>query len=602
MGVPGPFPLVCGYAKHMAREVRARTARPQAPSPERAAPAAGPLQTVVARATTAVDRSLIDLQRLIGNRAATELLAGPAYPARPRLQRKPTQANMVALTSAMSGQEVVAEDDLLAKLRFLQGVLGGYLALDPDEQDGEAGMEVLGPINDVAHECEDLLVKLREARGDNSATSGLGAAKKACEQLVRESGNEQKRLKRELEGKRYTSQVEPATLAALSERRAKYLTITPRPGTEEAEATGGSGYPQDLPPERRHALALPPTSREQGPFSQIAVQGQASPNVLDVLAVAGNHGGVERLFEQSAQGGFAFSKTYWRDSVIGPLVQKGVQARMIVLDACLTASMIDVFKPLCAPGGKIICSMYSINASLMTPEVWATVTGVGATNVSAVVTQEGQKMAGRASEFTAEGLADTIRLGAPDDVEALLKQEPTIAPLISQLRYLPKMISALEDAVRQPAQKETIADEVLDITSKVPAPDEPEVVLAAMLGSAILAGDFAKAQSLLEARLRDVVGVQDQQLAELVVAFRPAVTEQIKLSDAAKAPSHLAVYDQATNTLRYDEMYDQPNASARIQHSTGAESAKEVRQLRGVLARIANEVKSQPVPASDLFL
>ncbi|HTW99871.1 MAG TPA: hypothetical protein VMD59_13900 [Acidimicrobiales bacterium] len=545
-------------------------------------------------------RALPEMQGLCGNRAAARLAASSTV----RVQRKPTDQHLQALGAAMAAPQVAGAADLMDKLTFLQNVTVGYLSLPATDQDGEEGLDVLSAITTSAREAEAKLIALRAAAADTTSNSGFGVAKAACITLAREAGNHLASIKMRLKGERYTQQVEPATLAALGERRAKYLMITPRPGTREAEATGGSGYPESLPPEQSHTLALPETSRQHGAFSRIAVQGQAAPNVLDVLAVAGNHGGVEALFEQTGAHGLAFSKTYWRDSVVAPLVQKGVQARMIVLDACLTASMVDIFVPLCAPGGKIICSMYSINAKLMTPQVWEQITGADAPRAPAVVTEAAQQMAGRAAELTAEGLADTIRMGSPEDVEALLRQEPTIADLISQMRYLPRIVSALADAAANAAGRARHVDDLLAITQQRPEPGEAEVLLAARVASALGANDptaLASAQAILEEHLAGLLGVRDKQLAELSGLLRPRLTERLQASEAARAPSHLAVYDQATNTLRYDRVYDEPTAPKRIGHSTGTESEREVRQLRGVLNRMVGTMHKQAVSASQLF-
>src|SRR5664279_3139173 len=119
--------------------------------------------------------------------------------------------------------------------------------------------------------------------------------------------------------------------------------ITPRPGTREALGAGQL-YPDTVSAADRMQLALPAGKTGAAPFTNLTLTG-ARPPVLDVLAIGGGHGGVNATFEPDNLQEAAFSKDYWKQTVVAPLVAKGVKADLIVLDACLTASMIDAFAP-----------------------------------------------------------------------------------------------------------------------------------------------------------------------------------------------------------------------------------------------------------------
>src|SRR5664280_3008325 len=85
-------------------------------------------------------------------------------------------------------------------------------------------------------------------------------------------------------------------------------------------------------------------------------------------------------------------------SAFTPLAAKGVKADLIVLDACLTASMIDAFAPLCPARRKSIASMYSINQKVMTPEIWAEVLGKASVERPAIIERRAQEVVRNADQ------------------------------------------------------------------------------------------------------------------------------------------------------------------------------------------------------------
>ena len=59
------------------------------------------------------------------------------------------------------------------------------------------------------------------------------------------------------------------------------------------------------------------------------------------------------------------------DNLVEPLIASGVRAHLIVLDFCVSASLLATFAPLVVPGGRILASLYSIAEVVFTTELWA---------------------------------------------------------------------------------------------------------------------------------------------------------------------------------------------------------------------------------------
>ena len=294
-------------------------------------------------------------------------------------------------------------------------------------------------ISTDAERVEGIALNMREDRADKTTTSALAQVRRFSEQLKRDAVRAIAALGAppDTKGPRYRNETEPTTVNALTGGTMKHLLITPRPGTEEAEG-GGQQYPENVSKDREMVLALPPKASQQAPFTGINMNG-AKPPVLDVLAVGGGHGGVKALFDQETFGNF--NAKYWQDEVVDPLVACGVTAKLIVLDACLTASMFDVFAPLLAPKGRIIGSMYSINGRILTPEVWQEIFEAEdrGEDVTPIVERSGRELASKSALEAANTMASSMRSMRPDELVELLTREPGLTPIVSKLRYLSRI-------------------------------------------------------------------------------------------------------------------------------------------------------------------
>lgn len=230
-------------------------------------------------------------------------------------------------------------------------------------------------------------------------------------------------------------QVENPAIAALRSGLAHHLMIS-----SDSLAIGpGGDYPAsyhaanmalkvmltDNRPALRKALTLPP----------------AAPLVdrsLDLLVINQGHGGI---------GNFAnWTSDQLRQNLVKPLVDSGVRANIIVLDFCLSASLLDCFMELCAPNGVIISNVYSITAVVMSTEVWGTIqTALTQRNVPAI--RDAIMTRARALSADLTGLAnlETVRQWSEDETARHLQVNPFDIDPISIIRYLPDIASALSD-------------------------------------------------------------------------------------------------------------------------------------------------------------
>ena len=87
---------------------------------------------------------------------------------------------------------------------------------------------------------------------------------------------------------------------------------------------------------------------------------------VDLLVISGGHGGPGLMFQEDAPSTAAFSEEWW-STTVAQMISLGITAKVIILDACYSASMIDAFKPL----GGIVVGFIPMGASpTITPEMW----------------------------------------------------------------------------------------------------------------------------------------------------------------------------------------------------------------------------------------
>jgi hypothetical protein len=590
--------------REQARETPSATASTRTASPPIARPprrdALDPALVDRLAAPTASPRLRTALSAVAA--AAGKIRRSPAAQARIAgrdvIRRKPTADQVFEAANCQTNADLAPYPAIKALLVTLTEV--GLEYVMSQDQDSPAALPVIARLRQAAAAAEDALTRKREELGqENDTTTGLYLARKAANKLSVEATNHWKTINRQKKGEDYANTIEASTLGALGSGTAKYLMITPRPGTTQAEGSGEAQYPETVPLAQQHTLALPAHDKGASPFKSVNITGNAPP-VLDIIAVGGSHGGVERLFEQTNH--LAFSKDFWWMNVVKPLVDKGITAHYVVLDACLTASFVDTFSPLLTPNGKVICSMYSVNAKFMSPDMWTKVIAEtakgGATHVEVgkLVESRLQELKAEAPVFATGGLVSGIRAASPQELQEFVHEDPATAPLISKIKYLPKMYDALEPYLADASQSQAALAGLEDVTNADPPPEQEELVLAYEMIGLIMGNDQDGAAAKLRARLQAVTQTAEQDLRRLRDAVTQAVTRDAPTMPATQVPTHLAVFDAATGTLAYDARYDDAVGRTRIEHSTGSESKQEIKDMKRVMGQFAQWTRIKPTP------
>jgi hypothetical protein len=155
--------------------------------------------------------------------------------------------------------------------------------------------------------------------------------------------------------------VNPA-LAALRKGECHHLMIS--------NAKNANGYAPRYPASyyrpygQQPYMAFQVTMTENRPAlaAALSMPAAAVDRTLDLLVLNQGHGDIGRFD--------TWTSSDLRTYLVKPLVDAGVRARIIVLDFCVSASLIDVFAPLCAPDGGIWSALYSINQLVVTTDFW----------------------------------------------------------------------------------------------------------------------------------------------------------------------------------------------------------------------------------------
>lgn len=233
----------------------------------------------------------------------------------------------------------------------------------------------------------------------------------------------------------------PAT-AALRDGTGHHLMIS-----SNSLAIGrGAEYPQSYN-DSNMALKLVLTSNRAALRKALTLPPPA-PSVdrsLDLLVINQGHGDIGR-FEH-------WSSEELRNNLVRPLVDSGVRANIIVLDFCLSASLIGCFAELCAPDGVIISNVYSTSEVMLTTDVWRQLEQpLRHRNVALIRLILDVRASAMSEELTGLAHVEFVRGWSEEQIAAYLLVNPFDADPISITRYLPKIARALQDPARSPAE------------------------------------------------------------------------------------------------------------------------------------------------------
>lgn len=207
----------------------------------------------------------------------------------------------------------------------------------------------------------------------------------------------------------------------------------------------GGAYPGSYYPDMAYEVLL--TANREALRRELTLP-PANPGVdrsLDLLVINQGHGGIGTFDHWSA------GELY--HNLVEPLLHSGVRAHIIVLDFCLSSSLIDAFAPLCAPGGMIVSNVYSIAEVLMTTEVWSEIRGdLAMRNIGAIQEAIGRRARVVSANVTGLSHIHDVRTWSEQVTAQYLAARPFDFDAISITRYLPQIAAALEDPGAAPAQ------------------------------------------------------------------------------------------------------------------------------------------------------
>jgi hypothetical protein len=221
----------------------------------------------------------------------------------------------------------------------------------------------------------------------------------------------------------------------------------------------GAAYPRSYYPDP--ALGQPYaaflqllTANRPALLDAVTLGGAAVDRSLDLLVLNQGHGDFGAFAGWKAED----LKTY----LVDPLVASGVRANILILDFCLSASLLDTFAPLCAPDGIIVSNLYSIAEVIVTTELWTTIQPALAERDLAALRQAIEtRMRFISTGLTGFAHLEQVRSEATEtQIAEHLAAYPNDRDPISIIRYLPRIAGGLDDAGMPLARTYALLDAV----------------------------------------------------------------------------------------------------------------------------------------------
>lgn len=220
-------------------------------------------------------------------------------------------------------------------------------------------------------------------------------------------------------------------LVALRRDDCHHLTIS----SDSNSVGDGERYPASYYPDTAYEVTL--TANREALRRQLTFGGPPMTRTLDLLVINRGAGDI---------GGFAGWDSHdLTEYLVEPLVASGVSANFILLDFGVSASLIETFAPLVAPGGDIVSTLYGIPDVVMSTALWTTIQ-------PALLRRDGvaieQALTARSRQIT-HSLTGSVHLeevrnGASEDqIAAHILIHPDDRDPISIIRYLPRIAELL---------------------------------------------------------------------------------------------------------------------------------------------------------------
>ena len=246
--------------------------------------------------------------------------------------------------------------------------------------------------------------------------------------------------------------------------------------------------------------------------------GTARDRAFDLIRVAGGHGGVGKLLQAEKFGSETnLGRDFWEENIITPLKTSRVKRHFIVLDACLTASMADLFLPLLAENGKIICTMYSTNTVILNDATWLTVIELTKSHEDRYLQKIDTILTNRIKYITKFIAAENLAVPAKirDKInetkqETAFKKWYDLQPLarehFSIVRYLRFIIDEVEAYDNDPGQANAVAAALLAIQKNPRLGDAEKEIFKGSVSDKMIEKMATNIQTVKEKTIRKIQG------------------------------------------------------------------------------------------------
>ncbi|MEA3062534.1 MAG: hypothetical protein QOJ94_2315 [Sphingomonadales bacterium] len=165
----------------------------------------------------------------------------------------------------------------------------------------------------------------------------------------------------------------------------------------------------------------------------------ATDRTVDMVVLNQGHGDIGR-FESWDAGALDAN-------LVAPMVASGIRANILILDFCLSASLLPAMAPLCAPGGMIVSALYSVSDVVMTSAFWSEIKpNLDMGNIGGLRGQVMDRLRRMAAELTGFANLRTVQGWTEAETMKEINANPNDREFLSIARYLPSLALSLSNA------------------------------------------------------------------------------------------------------------------------------------------------------------
>jgi hypothetical protein len=239
----------------------------------------------------------------------------------------------------------------------------------------------------------------------------------------------------------------PALAVTNAQSLPNYLMLS---STENANGKNGC-YPDGFNQDEKVLVSVGP---DRAAIEQ-ELTGKALDTVLDLLVLNQGHGD-HHLFSTHQWTG-----EHLKNHIVIPLMRRNIKANIIVLDFCLSASVLPAFTDLCTDNGRIIGNLYSTTSIIVDTAMWdTTIADLKSRNSGNVFNHLLQRMKKMTALSTGLSNDEPIRRQLNEQaIKELLKNAtPLTKEIVSIIRYLHKIYDIYDEQEQNAAQRQRAID------------------------------------------------------------------------------------------------------------------------------------------------